>query len=91
MFAKVQAQVAESTRSDVQFTPEPAETLGRELESDISDLARLQTTMTLEQLLRQVLRFREGLRRTLEGMTTTSAAPVRPTEIETAIAQTSRQ
>jgi hypothetical protein len=39
--------------------------------------------MTLEQLLRLVLRFREGICRTLEGTkTTTSAAAVQLTEVD---------
>jgi hypothetical protein len=60
---------------------ESAGSSGREIEPDISDLAGVQITMTLEQLLRLVPRFRERLHRTLEGTTTTSAAPVRLTEV----------
>jgi K+-transporting ATPase c subunit len=40
---------------------------GSGTEPDISDLAGIQVTMTLEQLLRLVPRFRDGIRRTLEG------------------------
>jgi hypothetical protein len=38
--------------------------------------------MTLEQLLRLVPRFHEGLCRTLEGTTMTSAAPVRLMKVD---------
>jgi hypothetical protein len=55
----------------------------REMEPDILDLAGIQITMSLEQLLRLVPRFREGICRTLEGtpMTTTAAA-VQLTEVD---------
>lgn len=79
---EVWAQVAKSTTSGVQVTPELAETLGRELETDISDLACLQITMALEQLLRLVPRFYEGLCCTLEGTKTTSVAAVWLTEVD---------
>jgi hypothetical protein len=47
-------------------TPGPSNS---EMEPNISDLAGIQVTMTLEQLLRLVMRFREGIRHTLEGVT----------------------
>jgi hypothetical protein len=46
------------------------------IKPDISDLAGIQVTMTLEQLLRLVPRFREGIRRTLAGTVTTPAPAV---------------
>jgi hypothetical protein len=52
------------------------------MEPNISDLARIQVTMTLEQLLRLVPRFREGIRRTCEGTATTTAAAVQLTEVD---------
>jgi hypothetical protein len=55
---------------------------GREIEPEISDLVGVQITMTLEQLLWLVPRFREGLHHTLEGTTTMSAAPVRLTKVD---------
>jgi hypothetical protein len=55
---------------------------GRRTEPDISDLADIQVTMTLEQLLRLVPRFRDGLRRTLEGMAMQSAPAVQLTEVD---------
>jgi hypothetical protein len=79
--AKIQAQVTEGMASGGQANPESTGTFGHEIEPDISDLARVQITMTLEQLLRLVPRFRDGLRRTLEGTTTTSAAIVQLKEI----------
>jgi hypothetical protein len=79
---EIQAQVTESTTSGGQANLESAGTSGREIELDILDLASVQITMTLEQLLWLVPRFREGLRCTLEGTTTTSPAPVRLTEID---------
>jgi hypothetical protein len=53
-----------------------------EVDPDISDLAGLQVTMTLEQLLRLVPRFREGIRRTLEGTTLVPAPAVQLTEVD---------
>jgi hypothetical protein len=55
---------------------------GSGTEPDISDLAGIQVTMTLEQLLRLVPRFRDGIRHTLEGTTTQSAAAVHLTEVD---------
>jgi hypothetical protein len=55
------------------------------MEPDISDLARFQLTMTLEQLLRLVPRFREGIHRTLEGTTTAPAPAVQLTEVNNRI------
>jgi hypothetical protein len=52
------------------------------MEPDISDLAGIQVTMTLEQLLRLVPRFREGIRRTLVGTTTMTAPAVQLTEVD---------
>jgi hypothetical protein len=52
------------------------------MEPDISDLAGIQIKMTLEQLLWLVPRFREGIRRTLEGTTTNSATAVHFTEVD---------
>jgi hypothetical protein len=52
------------------------------MEPGISDLTGIQVTMTLEQLLRLVLRFREGIRRTLEGTVTTTATAVQLTEVD---------
>jgi hypothetical protein len=52
------------------------------MEPDISDLAEIQVTMTLEQLLRLVPRFREGIRRTLAGTATTMAPAVQLTEVD---------
>jgi hypothetical protein len=49
--------------------------------ADISDLAGIQITMTLEQLLRLVPRFSEGIRRTLGGATHTPATTVQLTEV----------
>jgi hypothetical protein len=58
---------------------EPA---GSEVDPDISDLAGIQVTMTLEQLLQLVPRFREGIRRTLGGTTPPSAPAVQLTEVD---------
>jgi hypothetical protein len=55
---------------------------GSGTEPDISDLAGIQVTMTLEQLLRLVPRFRDGLRRTLEGTATSSAPAIQLTEVD---------
>jgi hypothetical protein len=65
-----------------QASQEPAGNSSREIEPNISDLARVQITMMLEQLLRLVPRFRKGLHRTLEGATASLAAPVRLTKID---------
>jgi hypothetical protein len=51
------------------------------MEPDISDLAGIQVTMTLEQLLRLVPRFREGLHRTLNGTVETTATAIQLTEV----------
>jgi hypothetical protein len=51
------------------------------MEPDISDLAGIQVTMTLEQFLQLVPRFREGIQRTLEGTTTTTPA-IQLTEVD---------
>jgi hypothetical protein len=52
------------------------------MEPDISDLAGIQVTMTLEQLLRLVPRFWEGIRRTLEGTAMTTAPAIQLTEVD---------
>jgi hypothetical protein len=51
-------------------------------EPDISDLAGIQVTMTFEQLLRLVPRFREGLHRTLNGTVETPATAIQLTEVD---------
>jgi hypothetical protein len=53
-----------------------------ETDPDISDLAGIQVTMTLEQLLRLVPQFREGIRRTLRGTTPPPAPAVQLTEVD---------
>jgi hypothetical protein len=55
---------------------------GSGTEPDISDLAGIQVTMTLEQLLRLVPQFRDGIRRTLEGTATQAAPAVQLTEVD---------
>jgi hypothetical protein len=72
----------ESTASGRQVNQESAGSSGRKIEPDISDLAGVQITMTLEQLLWLVPRFREGLHRTLKDTTTTSTTPVQLTELD---------
>jgi hypothetical protein len=52
------------------------------IEPDISDLAGIQVTMTLEQLLRLVPRFREGIPRTLARTATTPAPAVQLTKVD---------
>jgi hypothetical protein len=52
------------------------------MEPDISDLAGIQVTMTLEQLLWLVPRFQEGIRCTLEGTVTTTAPTIQLTEVD---------
>jgi hypothetical protein len=79
---EIQAQVTQGTTSDGQANPESAGTSDCQIEPNISDLAGVQITMTLEQLPRLVPRFQEGIRRTLEGTTTTLAAAVQLTEID---------
>jgi hypothetical protein len=51
-------------------------------EPDISVLAGIQVTMKLEQLLRLVPRFREGLHRTLNGTVETTATAIQLTEVD---------
>jgi hypothetical protein len=55
---------------------------GSRTEPDILDLAGIQVTMTLEQLLRLVPRFKDGIRRTLEGTATQSAPAIQLTEVD---------
>jgi hypothetical protein len=65
-----QTQEAQRAATGKAVLAETAGPSGSGTEPEISDLAGIQVTMTLEQLLRLVPRFRDGIRRTLEGTAT---------------------
>jgi hypothetical protein len=80
--AEIQTQVTQRMASGKQTITEPVGPSGSETEPDISDLVGIQVTMTLEQLLRLVPIFREGIQRTLEGTMTTMAPIIQLTEVD---------
>jgi hypothetical protein len=80
--SEIQTQATQSTQSGKHAISEPAGPSGSETEPEISDLAGIQVMITLEQLLWLVPRFREGIQRTLEGTTTTTAPSVQLTEVD---------
>jgi hypothetical protein len=80
--AEMQTQGAQRTANGKAVLTEATEPSSSGVEPDISDLAGIQVTMTLEQLLRLVPRFREGIHHTLEGTTTAPAPAVQLTEVD---------
>ena len=75
------AQAKASTSEEGQASTHGMEGQGIDQMMDISDMAGIRITMTLEQLLRLVPRFHEGIRRTLGGATPTPATTVQLTEV----------
>jgi hypothetical protein len=65
--AEIQTKETQHAANGKQVLTEAARSSSSGMEPYISDLAEIQVTMMLEQLLRLVPRFREGIRRTLEG------------------------
>jgi hypothetical protein len=80
--AEMQTQGAQRAANDKAVLTEAAGTSSSRIEPDISDLAGIQVTMTLEQLLWLVPRFREGIHRTLAGTATTRAPAVQLIEVD---------
>jgi hypothetical protein len=80
--AEIQTQESQRTTTGKQVLTEPAGPSNSRTEPYTSDLAGIQVTMMLEQLLRLVPRFREGIRRTSEGTVTTTAPAVQLTEVD---------
>jgi hypothetical protein len=79
---EIQTQGAQHATKGKEVLTDAAGPSSNGMESDISDLAGIQVKMTLEQLLRLVPRFREGIRRTLEGTATTTAPAIQLTEVD---------
>jgi hypothetical protein len=79
--AKMFAQAKAGTLKEGQVSMHGIEGQGIDQRADISDLAGIQITMTLEQLLRLVPGFHEGIRRTLGGATPTPATMVQLTKV----------
>jgi hypothetical protein len=80
--AEIQTQETQRAANGKQVLMEAEGPSSSGMEPDILDLAGIQVMMTLEQLLRLVPRFQEGIRRTLEGTATTMAPAVQPTEVD---------
>jgi hypothetical protein len=78
----MQTQGAQRAGNDKAVLTEAEGPSSNKIESDISDLAGIQVTITLEQLLRLVPRFREGIRPTLTGTSTTLPPAVQLTEVD---------
>jgi hypothetical protein len=77
----VRAQSEVSTSGGGQASVHGIEGLNVGQIADISDLASIQITMTLEQLFRLVPRFSDGIRCTLGGATQTKATMLQLTEV----------
>jgi hypothetical protein len=73
--------IGRTRRFGLKILTDAAGTSNSGTEPDISDLAGIQITMTLEQLLRLVPRFREGLHRTLNGTVETPAIAIQLTKV----------
>jgi hypothetical protein len=69
---EIQTQGAQRAANGKEVLTEAAGPFSCEMEPDISNLDGIQVMMTLEQLLRLVPRFWEGIRHTLEGTATTT-------------------
>jgi hypothetical protein len=80
--AEVRAQRDQGSAKGKEAVTDATEPASSVADPDISDLAGIQVTMTLEQLLRLVPRFREGIRRTLEGKKLVPAPAVQLTDID---------
>jgi hypothetical protein len=79
---EIWSQDNQRTANSKQTVIEAAGPSSSETEPDISDLAGIQVTMTLEQLLRLVPIFREGIRRTLNGTAEMPAPAIQLTEVK---------
>jgi hypothetical protein len=79
--AEMSAQAKASMAEEGQASTHGIDGQGIDQRPDISDLAGIQITMTLEQLLRLVPRFHKGIRRMLGGATPTPATTVQLTEV----------
>jgi hypothetical protein len=80
--AEIRTQGDQSIAKGKEALTGATEPASSEADPDILDLAGIQVTMTLEQLLRLVPRFREGIRRTLEGTAPIPALAVQLTEVD---------
>jgi hypothetical protein len=80
--AEIRTQGDQGIAKGKEAMTDATEPAGSEADPDILDLAGIQVTMTLEQLLRLVPRFRDGIRCTLEGTTPVPAPAAQPTEVD---------
>jgi hypothetical protein len=80
--AEMQTQGAQRAVDGKALLTEATGSSSSGIEPDISDFDGIQVTMTLEQLLRLVPRFREEIRRTLVGTAPTPAPAVQLTEVD---------
>jgi hypothetical protein len=80
--AEIHTQGAQCTAHGKKVLMEATGPSSSGMEPDISDLAGIQVTMTLKQLLWLVPRFQEGIRRTLVGTATTTASAVKLMKVD---------
>jgi hypothetical protein len=79
---EIRTQVGQCTANRKRILTDAAGPSNSGTEPNFSDLAGIQVTMTLEQLLRLVPRFREGLNHTLNGTVETPATAIQLTEVD---------